>query len=108
MIVEVASVADLWRHFKMAARIKSSSGINGNLFPTEFPVNNKLYKLFVKLSAIPLISDHRFSLVIFKTFFVIVKNSQHFNRQITRLKRRLFLAPKILTYTQTNMFSYRD
>ena len=92
----------------MAARIKSSSGINGNLFPTEFPVNNKLYKLLVKLSAIPLILDHRFCLVIFKTFFVILKNSQHFNRQVTRLKRRLFLAPKVLKYTHTNMFSYRD
>ena len=92
----------------MAARIKSSSRINGNLFPTEFPVNNKLYKSFVKLSAILLISDHRFCLVIFKTFLVMVKNSQHFNRQVTRLKRRLFLTPKILTYTQTNMFSYRD
>ena len=79
----------------MAARIKTSSGINANLFPTEFPVNNKLYKLLVKQSAIPLISDHRFCLVIFKTFLVIVKNSQHFNRQVTRLKRRLFLAPKI-------------
>ena len=52
----------------MAARIKSSSGINGNLFPTEIPVNNKLYKLLVKQSAIPMISDHRFCLVIFKTF----------------------------------------
>ena len=79
----------------MAARIKSSSGINGNLFPTEFPVNNKLYKLLVKQSAIPLISVHRFCLVIFKTFLVMVKNSQHFNRQVTLLKRRLFLAPKI-------------
>ena len=88
----------------MAARIKSSSGINGNLFPTEFPVNNKLYKLLVKQSAIPLISDHRFCLVIFKTVLVIVKNS----RQVTRLKRRLFLAPKYLTYNQSNMFSYRD
>ena len=37
----------------MAARIKSSSGINGILFPTEFPVNNKLYKLLVKQRAIP-------------------------------------------------------
>ena len=79
----------------MAARIKSSGRLNGNLFPTEFPVNNKLYKVLVKQSAIPLISDHRFCLVIFKTFLVIVKNSQQFNRQVIRLKRRLFLAPKI-------------
>ena len=52
----------------MAARIKSSSGIDGNLFPAEFPVNIKLYKLLVNQSAVPLISDHRFCLVIFKTF----------------------------------------
>ena len=43
----------------MAARIKSSSGINGILFLTEFPVNNKLYKLLVKQSAISLIPDHK-------------------------------------------------
>ena len=73
----------------------AASGINGNLFPTEFPVNNKLYKLLVKQSAVQLISDQRFCRVIFKTFLVIVTNSQHFNRQVTRLKRRLFLAPKI-------------
>ena len=69
MIVEVASVSDLLRHFKMAARIKSSSGINGILFPTEFPVNNKLYKLLVKQRAIPLISDHKILSRYIKNFF---------------------------------------
>ena len=53
----------------MAARIKSSSGINGILFQTEFPVNNKLYKLLVKQSAIPLISDHKILSRYIQNFF---------------------------------------
>ena len=67
----------------MAARIKSSSGINEILFPTEFPVNKKLYKLLVKQSAISLISDHKIlSRYIFFSLF-IVKNSLNFNRHLT-------------------------
>ena len=67
----------------MAARIKSSSGINEILFPTEFPVNNKIYKLLVKQSAISLKSDHKICLVIFKTFSVVVKNRLNFIRHLT-------------------------
>ena len=52
----------------MAARIKSSSGINEILFSTEFPVNNKLYNLLVKQSAISLISDHKILSHYIKTF----------------------------------------
>ena len=54
----------------MAARIKSSSGINEILFPTEFPVNKKLYKLLIKQSAISLITDHKILVSLYIFFFV--------------------------------------
>ena len=44
----------------MATSIQSVSGINEDLIPIQIPVDNKMYKLLVKQSAIPLISNRKY------------------------------------------------